>query len=149
MNVEVFGTLMTIDESLVDGSPAEIRIQVDEYVRGERREFDLGVSIPADFTGRVMAAMSEIPYGETRTYGELAADLDTAPIAVGGACGRNPVPVIVPCHRVVGTDSLGGFSTDCADPLALKRRLLDTERERSVGKGASVAGEESRSRSSA
>lgn len=132
MNVEVFDTEMTIDESLIDGAPAEIRTQVDEYVRGKRREFDFHVSVPTDFTGSVMAAMSEIPYGETRTYGELATDLDTAPVAVGGACGRNPVPVIVPCHRVVGADSLGGFSTDCADPLALKRRLLDTERERST-----------------
>lgn len=129
MNVEVFDSEMTIDESLIDASSAEIRGQIDEYLQGDRREFDLALSISDDFTGRVMGAMSAIPYGETRTYGDLATSLDTTAIAVGGACGRNPVPIVVPCHRVVGHDSLGGFSTDCADPLALKRRLLDAERE--------------------
>jgi len=145
MNVEVFDAEMTIDGSLIDASPAEIRGQVDEYLQGNRREFDLALSIPDDFTGRVMAAMRTIPYGETRTYGELARRLDTAAIAVGGACGRNPVPIVVPCHRVVGADSLGGFSTDCDDPLALKRRLLDTEQEHAVGDPAPIVGERGRS----
>lgn len=145
MNVEVLGAEMTIDESLIDASPAEIRSQVDEYVRGERRAFDLSLSIPDDFTGRVMAAMSAIPYGETRTYGDLATSLDTAPIAVGSACGRNPVPVIVPCHRVVGRDSLGGFSVDCAAPLALKRRFLDAERAHATGEVTADDGDPKRS----
>ena len=70
--------------------------------------------------------MAAIPYGETRTYGEIAAELDSAPIAVGGACGRNPVPVVVPCHRVVGSDGgLRGYSA--ADGIATKRRLLELE----------------------
>ena len=69
--------------------------------------------------------VAAIPAGETRRYGELAAELDTAPIAVGGACARTPVPLLVPCHRVVGVDGLGGYSA--ADGLALKRRLLGHE----------------------
>ncbi|MDE0718540.1 MAG: methylated-DNA--[protein]-cysteine S-methyltransferase, partial [Rhodospirillaceae bacterium] len=51
-------------------------------------------------------------YGETRTYGEIARWLRSAPRAVGGACGRNPIPIIIPCHRVVASDGLGGYSGD-------------------------------------
>ncbi len=131
MHVEVFGASLTIDETVVSQSPSELAAQIAGYERGERTAFDLDVSFPGDFTGQVMAAMADIPFGETRTYGELAADLDTAPVAVGGACGRNPIPIVVPCHRVVGHDSIGGFSADVDDPLALKRRLLDHE-QRSV-----------------
>ena len=117
---------MEIDESYVADPPSAIEAQVREYARGARRTFDLDVTFPDTFTGRVMRAMAAIPYGEVRTYGELAADLDTSPVAVGGACGRNPVPVVVPCHRVVGADSLGGFSAEGG--VATKRRLLDAER---------------------
>jgi len=133
MNVDILDTTIEIDESVVAESPADIRAQVGEYVRGERRTFDLTVDIPAGTTGAVMAAMSEIPYGETRTYGELAADLDTSPVAVGQACGRNPVPIVVPCHRVVGSDGeLKGYSA--ADGVATKRALLDLEaRNRDTG----------------
>ena len=127
MHVEVFGASLTIDETVVTQSPSELAAQITAYERGERTTFDLDVAFPADFTGRVMAAMAAIPYGETRTYGELAVDLDTSPIAVGGACGRNPIPIVVPCHRVVGHDSVGGFSADVDDPLAFKRRLLAHE----------------------
>jgi len=126
MRVELFGTTIGIDESVVTESEGEIRRQVREYERGERRAFDLTVGFPDGLTGRVMRAMAEIPYGETRTYGELAADLGTSPVAVGQACGRNPVPVVIPCHRVVGSDgSLRGYSA--ADGVATKRRLLDHE----------------------
>ncbi len=116
-----------LDGSLVAASPDEIRRQVCEYADGDRREFDLDVSYPDTFTGRVMAAMAEIPRGETRTYGDLADALDTAPVAVGQACGRNPVPIVVPCHRVVSADGLGGYSSGGNDRLGLKKRLLDLE----------------------
>lgn len=130
MNVEVLDSRIEIDESLVAESTATIRSQVREYVQGDRRAFDLSVAFPDGHLGRVMAAMTDIPYGETRTYGDLAADLDTAPVAVGQACARNPVPLIVPCHRVVGSDGgLRGYSA--ADGIPAKRRLLDFEaRER-------------------
>lgn len=130
MNVDILETSIDIDASVIAESPAEIRTQVCEYENGDRRTFDLTVDFPDGITGDVMAAMTEIPYGETRSYGELAADLDTAPVVVGQACGRNPVPLVVPCHRVVGSDgSLKGYSA--AGGVATKRRLLDLEtRER-------------------
>ncbi|WP_290818789.1 methylated-DNA--[protein]-cysteine S-methyltransferase [Halovivax sp.] len=126
MHVDILETTIEIDESFVAEPPAEIRAQLDEYARGDRRTFDLRVDVPDTITGAVMDAMVEIPYGETRTYGDIAADLDTAPVAVGQACGRNPVPVIVPCHRVVGSDGgLRGYSSEGG--VATKRRLLDLE----------------------
>ncbi|HET7324536.1 MAG TPA: methylated-DNA--[protein]-cysteine S-methyltransferase [Halococcus sp.] len=128
MNVAIFETTIDIDESVIAESPLEIREQVREYERGDRQEFDLRVTIPEGLTGEVMTTMADIPYGETRTYGALAADLDTTPIAIGQACARNPVPLVVPCHRVVGSDGdLKGYSA--ADGVVTKRRLLNLEAE--------------------
>jgi methylated-DNA-[protein]-cysteine S-methyltransferase len=76
----------------------------------------------------MMEAMAAIPHGETRTYG----DLGTASAAIGSACGRNPVPVIVPCHRVVGADGNGGFSAEGG--VEAKRRLLAFERGEGLGR---------------
>lgn len=126
MELDVLGGGIEFDPSFVDEPPAEIRRQLREYERGERATFDLSVSFPSSFTGRVMEAMAAVPYGEVTTYGDLATTLDTAPIAVGGACGRNPVPVVVPCHRIVGSDgSLHGYSAPGGTDL--KQRLLDHE----------------------
>ena len=70
--------------------------------------------------------MSAIPYGKVRSYGDLAKALDTAPRAVGTACGRNPIPILIPCHRVVGASGhLTGYSG--GDGLASKQFLLDLE----------------------
>ncbi len=82
-----------------------------------------------DFRRRVWQSLQAIPVGESRTYGELARTLHTAPRAVGGACGANPIAVIIPCHRVVGTHgSLGGFmGVTEGDPIAIKRWLLTHE----------------------
>jgi methylated-DNA-[protein]-cysteine S-methyltransferase len=129
MNVEMFGTSVDVDESSIRESPDEVRQQLVAYERGTRQAFELEVQQPDGFTGDVMAAMARIPYGETRTYGELAAELDTAAVAVGQACGRNPVPLVVPCHRVVGAASLGGYSAGGEDGLRLKRRLIEHEQE--------------------
>ncbi|AHF99277.1 methylated-DNA-protein-cysteine methyltransferase [Halostagnicola larsenii XH-48] len=126
MDVPIFNSTIEIDESVVTESTADIRAQIDEYERGDRRAFDLEIITPDGLLGEVMTAMAEIPYGETRSYGDLAADLETSPIAVGQACGRNPVPILVPCHRVVGSDGdLNGYSA--ADGVATKRRLLEHE----------------------
>jgi methylated-DNA-[protein]-cysteine S-methyltransferase len=126
MNVAVLGSTVVIDETAVAESADEIRRQAPEYAAGDRRSFDLAVDRPEGLLGEVMAAMAEIPYGETRTYGDLAADLGTASVAVGRACGRNPAPVVVPCHRVVGSDGgLKGYSA--ADCVATKRRLFEHE----------------------
>lgn len=123
MDVDVFGVRQEIDDSRVDAEPETIRRRLREYEAGTRETFDLEVTYPETFTGRVMRELAAIPYGETRTYGEVAARLDTAAVAVGQACGRNPVFVIVPCHRVVGVNSLVGYGGG----LDLKRVLLEHE----------------------
>ena len=120
--VDLLGHTVHLDTALVRESDAEVRRQVREYDRGERETFDLTVEHPETFTGRVWERVERIPCGETATYGELAAELGTAPVAVGGANARNPLPLIVPCHRVVGTDSLRGYRYP-----GLKERLLRHE----------------------
>jgi methylated-DNA-[protein]-cysteine S-methyltransferase len=127
MQLDVVGYTFEVDAGRVDVSPGELRRQVAAYARGERRDFSLTVDYPDSFTGRVMRAMAAIPYGETRTYGDLAAGLGTSAVAVGGACGRNCLPIVIPCHRVVGSDSLGGFSA--SGGVAAKRALLAHERD--------------------
>ncbi len=130
MNVDIFETTIEIDESYIDESRDEIRKQIREYESGDRTTFDLQVTIPEGSAGAVMTAMADIPYGETRTYGDLATSLDTTAIAIGQACARNPVPLVVPCHRVIGSDgALKGYSA--ADGVATKRRLLNLEAETS------------------
>jgi methylated-DNA-[protein]-cysteine S-methyltransferase len=130
MRVELFGGAVDLDESLIAAKSAALRAQLAEYERGERREFDVSVAFPDDFVGDVMRAMARIPYGETRTYGDLAEELGSSPVAVGQACGRNPIPVVVPCHRVVGANSIGGFSANGG--VELKRKLLALERGESL-----------------
>lgn len=128
MIVPVLGVEMHIDESYVDARPAEIERQVHEYLGGQRRTFDLPIRYVDGFTGEVMRAIQQIPYGETRTYGEVAERIGSAPRAVGGGCGRNPIPIIVPCHRVIRSDGgLGGFSAGGDRGLDLKRTLLAFE----------------------
>ena len=101
--------------------------QLGEYFAGKRRDFDLPL-MPGGtaFRQRVWRALREIPFGELRTYGDLAAKLHTAPRAVGGACGANPIGIVVPCHRVVGgKGALVGFSS--GDGCDTKRVLLALE----------------------
>lgn len=109
------------------GAFARVETQLGEYFAGERRRFDLALA-PAGtrFQLRVWEALREIPYGETRSYAELAAAVGrpSAVRAVGAANGRNPIAVIVPCHRVIGADgSLTGFGGG----LERKRALLELE----------------------
>lgn len=126
MIVDLFESTVELDDSYVRESPDEIRRQLREYERGERRTFDLSIDVPDTFTGAVMEQLLEIPYGETRTYSEIAATPDTAPVAVGGACGRNLMTVGVPCHRVLRNNGdLAGYSAPGG--IGLKQRLLDHE----------------------
>lgn len=89
---------------------AEAARQLGAYFAGTRRGFDLPVAFPPGLLGTVMRAMVAIPFGETRTYGDLAKALGAPAQAIGQACGANPVPIIVPCHRVLGRTTLGGYS---------------------------------------
>jgi len=102
--------------------------QLAEYFAGSRRVFDLALAPRGtDFQRRVWAGLAAIPHGETRTYGELAAALGApgASRAVGAATGRNPLSIVVPCHRLVGA---GGALTGYAGGTDRKRWLLAHER---------------------
>ncbi len=114
---------------LVERTTAELeqaRAEVGEYLAGERREFAVPFHIRATpFQFKVLEAVSAIPYGSTATYGEIAERVGSpsAARAVGAACGANPIPLIIPCHRVVAAAGLGGYG---GGP-ALKRKLLELE----------------------
>ena len=86
--------------------------QLGEYFAGERRDFDLPLAPQGTaFQQKVWQRMAKIPYGKVITYGDLAQAVGSAPRAIGGACGRNPIAIILPCHRVVGgSGALTGYS---------------------------------------
>jgi methylated-DNA-[protein]-cysteine S-methyltransferase len=111
-----------------NGSPllGEAARQLQDYFEGKRSHFDLPLA-PAGspFEKRVWKAMQKIPYGETRCYGDLAAAIHSAPRAVGGACGKNPIPIVIPCHRVLAKGGMGGYSGQGG--LDTKRALLRLE----------------------
>ena len=103
------------------------RDQLQDYFDGKRLTFDLPLAPQgSDFQKRVWAALCAIPPGETRSYADIARAIGSAPRAVGGANGANPIPIVIPCHRVVAADgSLGGYSG--GEGPATKRFLLDLE----------------------
>ena len=117
-------------EVALDDAPQVLRdtaAQLAEYFRGDRRDFDLPVAAPGtDFQRRVWALLRTIPYGRTWSYGQLAEAVGSpgAARAVGLANGRNPVSIVVPCHRVVGAD---GSITGYGGGVGRKQQLLDLE----------------------
>jgi methylated-DNA-[protein]-cysteine S-methyltransferase len=115
----------------------EARTQLHDYFDGARTAFDLTLApFGSAFRQRVWAAMRAIPAGETRTYGQVASLLGSAPRAVGQACGANPIPIIIPCHRITANNgALGGYSG--AEGPATKRVLLALEAE-AARKGTAV-----------
>jgi len=129
---EVLEELATLVSPRVLESPSRLdeeRRQLGDYFEGRRDRFDVPVDwtlTPAGFRNRALHAVARIPYGETRTYGEIAqqAGNPRAFRAAGTACGRNPIPLIVPCHRVVQTG--GGIGNYGGGP-EMKRALLDLE----------------------
>jgi len=115
-------------------APFEIvRRQLGEYFRGERKDFDLPLSLSGtEFQVAVLEALQRIPYGETTSYGAVAKLIGRpkAVRAVGAANGRNPIPIIVPCHRVIGSS---GDLTGFGGGLDTKAALLRLEAENSGG----------------
>jgi methylated-DNA-[protein]-cysteine S-methyltransferase len=100
--------------------------QLNAYFDGKLTDFDLPLApFGTAFQKRVWQQMRKIPYGKTRTYGALAEKLKSGARPVGTACGRNTIPIIIPCHRVVGTSTLGGYSG--AGGLETKAALLRLE----------------------
>jgi methylated-DNA-[protein]-cysteine S-methyltransferase len=111
-----------------DDAFTELRRQLGEYFAGERRDFDLLTEVPGTpFQRLVWSELRRIEYGHTASYGEvaLAIGAPSASRAVGGANGRNPISIIVPCHRVVGSN---GLLTGYGGGLSAKSWLLDHER---------------------
>jgi methylated-DNA-[protein]-cysteine S-methyltransferase len=108
---------------------AQAARELSEYFAGERTRFDVPLRARGTaFQARVWALLRAIPYGATRSYGELARSIDSAARAVGGANAKNPLSIVVPCHRVVGArGDLVGY----AGGAAAKRWLLEHERTRS------------------
>ncbi|MHA0288375.1 methylated-DNA--[protein]-cysteine S-methyltransferase [Mycobacterium sp. C3-094] len=111
-----------------DDAFADVVQQLDEYFGGERQEFDVELDlVGTEFQRTVWAALQTIPYGETRSYGEIAAQIGApgASRAVGLANGHNPISIIVPCHRVIGAN---GSLTGYGGGLDRKKLLLGMEK---------------------
>jgi methylated-DNA-[protein]-cysteine S-methyltransferase len=107
--------------------------QLRAYLADPAFVFDLPLDAAGTpFRSRVWQALQRIPSGQTLSYGELAKQLHSAPRAIGQACGANPIPLIIPCHRVLARNGLGGFmNSSGGDPLSIKRWLLQHESGRS------------------
>ena len=122
-----------IEPKVVVPSPLaeEAMKQMVAYLDGRLVNFDLPLKYPgSEFQQTIWNMLLRIPFGETRRYGDLATLMGqqdyTAARAVGTACGQNPIAIIIPCHRVIGTAQLGGYSSDLG--LTAKRFLLDLEK---------------------
>jgi len=114
-----------------DAQFVQLRRQLEEYFSGHRQHFDLPLAPSvSEFQGRVLTELQRIPYGETRSYQDIARAIGNpkAVRAVGGANGSNPIPIVIPCHRVVGSN---GTLTGFGGGLEAKRFLLDLERRHS------------------
>ncbi|MFP6708880.1 MAG: methylated-DNA--[protein]-cysteine S-methyltransferase [Alphaproteobacteria bacterium] len=112
------GSVVSLDwgwarDQAVDDLLLKAKTRLDDYFDGDSRAFDLPLQ-PAgtEFQRRVWSLMQEIPYGGTMTYGEMSDRLNSSARAVGMACGANPIPLIIPCHRVLAANGMGGYSGD-------------------------------------
>jgi methylated-DNA-[protein]-cysteine S-methyltransferase len=117
-----------LDES-AERLPTFVVEEIDAYFRKDSLGFNLPLELKGtSFQRLVWSALRSIPPGRTLTYGELAGELGTGARAVGGACRANPCPIVVPCHRVVAANGLGGFAGDTSGrKLEVKRWLLRHE----------------------
>ncbi|MDH5534537.1 MAG: methylated-DNA--[protein]-cysteine S-methyltransferase [Betaproteobacteria bacterium] len=113
----------------LDPLAARVCRQIERYLGDSQFRFDLPfVFQGSDFQRRVWREILRIPAGRTRSYLDIARRLDTAPRPVGGACGANRIPLVIPCHRVVASNGIGGFMhARGGQPLAIKRWLITHE----------------------
>ena len=110
------------------------RAQLEEYLDGGRSSFDLPLAPSGTaYRRRVWAALCEIPYGKTQTYAQIAGVAGGGSRSVGGANGANPIPILIPCHRVVAANGIGGYSGH--EGLETKRRLLWLETQSAPAAG--------------
>jgi len=126
MKVKICKSSVEIDESFILDSEYKLRKEVNEYLNGNLKKFSVRYNTPDNFTGAVMNALADIPYDSTCTYGEIANRIDSSPIAVGQGCGNNPLPILVPCHRVVRSNGVGGYLGE-SDNSNFKKMLIDLE----------------------
>jgi len=140
---ELEGSIISLDwgwSPFQETSPLlqEAKRQLDAYFDGDLTDFDLPLNpMGTKHQEKVWQAMIGIPYGEVMTYGALAKTIGSAPQPVGSACGRNPLPILVPCHRVVGSGGkFGGYSGDGG--LYTKRALLVLEGALSIDEGKAM-----------
>ncbi len=106
--------------------------QLNCYFNKSQCEFDIPLAIKGtDFQKRVWRKLCEIPAGETWTYGQLAKTLETSARAIGGACRHNPIPIVIPCHRIVAAKGVGGYSGQWKQgkKIDIKAWLLNHEQE--------------------
>ncbi|MDY6761770.1 MAG: methylated-DNA--[protein]-cysteine S-methyltransferase [Candidatus Nanohaloarchaea archaeon] len=124
MEVEINDGKVKIDVDRVEGN---VEAALEQYLQGEPVVFDHEVDLQdlSPFNRKILEEIREIPYGETRTYGEVAEAFgnEGAVRAVAQVCADNPVPIIIPCHRVVAEDGLGGYKHG----EDVKRALLEME----------------------
>lgn len=108
-----------------------IQNKIEKYLKDSSKTNNLKIDVKLDvtpFQEKVLNQLILIPYGETKTYGEIAKKLKTSPRAVGNACRRNPIPIVIPCHRVVASKGLGGYSGATeGETQDIKRNLLKLE----------------------
>ncbi len=98
-------------QTRAEGVLKEAVVQIGEYFSGARKNFNLPLApTGSEFQQSVWDAILEIPFGRTRTYGMIARELGVPAQSIGQACGRNPIPILIPCHRVLSATGLGGFS---------------------------------------
>jgi methylated-DNA-[protein]-cysteine S-methyltransferase len=133
------GTVLPVEDGEVPSgwrvALHEATLQIGEYFAGKRRGFDLPIDLRvSDWDRLVLTGAARLAFGETASYGDLARYIGRpgAAQAVGGAMGRNPVPILIPCHRVIGANgALGGYGgstwADRQTGLAIKRSLLAVE----------------------
>jgi len=117
----------------IDPNYSNLIQQLNDYFTGQRQTFTIDFSLNGTpFQKKVWHALNEIPYGTTKTYGELAQELKTSPRAIGNACRHNPIPIIIPCHRIVSKENIGGFSgATSGNLISMKKWLLDHEQQTS------------------
>jgi methylated-DNA-[protein]-cysteine S-methyltransferase len=124
-----YDTRQALTNAPLSAQAKKIKQQIESYLRKPQTHFDIPLDLHGtEFQQRVWRALQKIPLGQTLTYGQLADKLRSSARAVGNACRQNPVPLIVPCHRVVAKNGIGGFSGKTRGaPIARKRWLLSHE----------------------
>lgn len=111
---EEAGLITALHWRALDGNATPLLLealsQLQAYFDRRLTRFDLPLAWGTGFHEKVRRAMAAIPLGETRSYGDLARQIGAPAQAVGQACGANPIPILIPCHRILGAHGLGGFS---------------------------------------